>query len=472
MHDDHHDRTLSDAEHLMWRLEADAQLSSTFANVTILDRPPDVDRLRRRMEHVAERMPRLRRFVRTGVGNVAPATWVDDPDFDIDHHVRHIALPAPGSERQLFDLATLITIDPFDRTRPLWQFVVIDGLEGGRSALVEKLHHTIADGERGVELAFEFLDLERYPEDPVGDASVSGTRAEGGSGNADPTPPDPDLEQADAVRTALAGALRVPIGVLERVRELLAEPDQIQEATAAAADTFAGLLAQLGAVDRARSPLWTERSPRRHLAVASAPWAETRAAAQSLGGTINTAFLTVAADAAGRYHELLGSPVASLRASMAISTRTDVSGGNAFTLARLLVPTAPMPISDRFVAVEDVVRDVVAEATATPLDTMAALAAPLPTSILTRLARQQAQTIDFATSNVKGSPVPVYVAGARLLHNHPVGPLGGVPFNLTLLSYDGHLDMGINIDPAAVVEPELLEHCIVAAIADLTSIGG
>jgi len=467
MHDDPHDRTLSDVEQLMWRLEADPRLSSTFANVTILDRPPDVDRLRRRMEHVAARMPRLRRCVRPGAGNLAPAVWADDPDFDIDHHVRHIALPAPGSERQLFDLAALITIDPFDRARPLWQFVVVDGLDGGRSALIEKLHHTIADGERGVELAFEFLDLERHPDGPVGDdASTDATSAVSAA-----APRDPDIEQADAVRAALASALRLPLGVFEQVRELLAEPDRIPEATAAAADTFTGLLAQLGTPDPARSPLWTDRSTRRHLAVASAPWAATRAAAQSLGGTINTAFLTIAADAAGRYHDALGSPVDSLRASMAISTRTAGSGGNAFTLARALVPTAPMPVGDRFIAVDESLRGAIAEATATPLDAMAALAAPIPTSILTRLARQQAQTVDFATSNVKGSPLPVYVAGARLLHNHPVGPLGGVPFNLTMLSYDGHLDMGINIDPAAVTEPGLLEQCIVASISELSSIG-
>ena len=468
MHDDPHDRTLSDVEQLMWRLEADPRLSSTFANVTILDRPPDVDRLRRRMERVAARMPRLRRYVRAGAGNLAPAVWADDPDFDIDHHVRHIALPAPGSERQLFDLAALITIDPFDRARPLWQFVVVDGLDGGRSALIEKLHHTIADGERGVELAFEFLDLERHPDGPVGDdASTDATSAVSAA-----SPHDPDIEQADAVRAALAGALRLPLGVLEQVRELLAEPDRIPEATAAAADTFTGLLTQLGTPDPARSPLWTDRSTRRHLAVASAPWAATRTAARSLGGTINTAFLTIAADAAGRYHEALGRPVDSLRASMAISTRTPGSGGNAFTLARALVPTCPMPVGDRFIAIDESVRGAVAEATATPLDAMAALAAPIPTSILTRLARQQAQTVDFATSNVKGSPVPVYVAGARLLHNHPVGPLGGVPFNLTMLSYDGHLDMGINIDPAAITEPDLLEQCIVASISELSSIGG
>ena len=84
-----------------------------------------------------------------------------------------------------------------------------------------------------------------------------------------------------------------------------------------------------------------------------------------------------------------------------------------------------------------------------------------------RLARQQAQTIDFATSNVRGSPVEVFVAGARLMENYPVGPLAGVAYNLTLLSYDNSLDMGVHIDTAAVTDPELLRRCLEGSFAAL-----
>ena len=96
-----------------------------------------------------------------------------------------------------------------------------------------------------------------------------------------------------------------------------------------------------------------------------------------------------------------------------------------------------------------------------------AAASTLPTSVVTRLARQQAHTVDFATSNVKGSPVPMYVAGAKLLSNYAVGPLSGVAFNLTLLSYLGRLDMGLNTDSAAVTEPALLRRFITDAVDDL-----
>jgi hypothetical protein len=95
------------------------------------------------------------------------------------------------------------------------------------------------------------------------------------------------------------------------------------------------------------------------------------------------------------------------------------------------------------------------------------VAAALPTSLVTRLARQQAQTVDFATSNVKGAPMPVYIAGAQLLENYPMGPLAGVAFNLTLLTYNGSLDMGINIDAAAVAQPERLAKHLDGAFADL-----
>jgi hypothetical protein len=88
------------------------------------------------------------------------------------------------------------------------------------------------------------------------------------------------------------------------------------------------------------------------------------------------------------------------------------------------------------------------------------VASTLPTSVITRLARQQAQTVDFATSNVKGSPVPVYMAGAQLVEIYPIGPLLGVAFNLTLMSYLGSLDMALHIDTAAVSEPALLTDCL------------
>jgi WS/DGAT/MGAT family acyltransferase len=398
--------------------------------------------------------------VQPAPANLTAPVWVDDSNFDLHYHVRHLALPKPGSLRQLLDFASLITADPFDRTRPLWQFVVVEGLRGGKCALIEKLHHTITDGEGGVKLSLEFLDFAADAPEP---ASLHADQAAAAA-------EQPQPSGGDAFRDLLAGSLRMPLGILRQVRDLIADPTQLPEAGNAAAETIRGIISQLSDVEQAHSPLWTQRSLRRRIEVLRAPYAETRAVATKLGGKLNTAFLTAAAEAASRYHIALGSPVETLRASMAISTRSESSGANAFSLVRMLVPTGEMSVAERFIEINEA-SQAAREGTATAsLETLAAVAATLPTSLVTRLARTQAHTIDFATSNVRGAPIPLYMAGARLLENYPVGPLGGVAFNLTLLSYLGSLDMGANIDTAAVAEPELLHSCLVGAFEDLLAV--
>ena len=463
MSDIAYDNKMSDAEGLMWRLEKDPHLSSTFASVTILDRTPDFDLLRERLIRASHRMPRLRQRVHTAPGNVSAPTWVEDSDFDINLHVRHVALPKPGTERQLFDLATLLCADPFDRTRPLWQFTVVEGLKGNRAALIQKLHHTIADGESGVKLSLEFLDFERdaiQPEPLTPDDIAAAAQDQR----------DDDTKAADAVREVLAASMRLPLGILKQVKELLSDPSQIPDASITAARTLRGIVNQLGDTDPARSPLWTQRSTRRTLEHSVAPFDATKAAAKRLGGTLNTAFLTIATDAASAYHIEQGSPVEALRASMAISTRTESSGANAFSLVRMLVPTGEMSLDERFHEIDQAATAAVSATGGANLDSMAAVATGLPTSLLTRMARQQSQTVDFATSNVRGAPMPLFVAGAQLLHNIPVGPLSGVAFNLTLLSYHGNLDMGLNIDSAAIDDPALLKRCLDDAISRFTKL--
>jgi WS/DGAT/MGAT family acyltransferase len=454
------DRAMSNAEGLMWRLEKDPHLSSTFGTVMLLDHAPDFDSFRRRMERTALAIPRLRQRVLPSAANLSPPTWVDDPDFDIDLHVRRIACPKPGTLRQVLDLASLVVADPFDRTRPLWQFIVVEGMRGGKAALIQKMHHTITDGERGVELSLQYLDFERdAPEPPPIDPDTA-ERAE-----------PPQLTPADTIRDLLAGTMRIPIGIAKQVRDLLADPAAIPDASTAAAKTMRGILSQLSDTEAARSPLWARRSLQRRVEPARAPFRATKDAAKRLGGTLNTAFLTAAADAASAYHIEMGEPIESLRASMAISTRTDDSGGNAFTLARLLVPTGEMPIAERFFAIDEATKAARQSTKDAGLDTLAAVTTALPTSLITRLARQQANTVDFATSNVKGSPVPMFVAGAQLLEIYPIGPLAGVAFNLTLMSYLGSLDMALNIDTAAVESPELLAECLDRSFKQLIRAG-
>lgn len=454
------DRTMSDAEGLMWRLEKDPHLSSIIGTISVLDRAPDFPAFKRRLERATVAVPRLRQRVAPLPANISPPVWVDDPDFDIDRHVRRIACPKPGSLRQVIDICTVILADPFDRTRPLWQFVVIEGMRGGKAAVLQKMHHTITDGVRGVQLSMQYLDFERdAPEPPPVDDEVV-------------LPPSREhLSTSAAVREFIAGGVRLPLGVARQVRELLADPSGIPAASSAAVKTAKAVVSQISDTESARSPLWTNRSLHRRVEVLRAPFRETKDAAKRLGGTLNTAFIASAAHAAGDYHRRIGVPVEHLRTSMAISTRTESSGGNAFSLARMLVPTGEMPIEDRFQLIQaaaECAREENREGGG--LDALAAFAATLPTSIITRLARQQSQTIDFATSNVKASPVPCYIAGAQILEIYPVGPLAGVAFNMTLVSYVGSLDMALNIDAAAVTEPELLTECFNSAFKEFAAL--
>jgi hypothetical protein len=223
-------------------------------------------------------------------------------------------------------------------------------------------------------------------------------------------------------------------------------------------------------VEAAHSPVWTERSLRRHIETLSTPLEEARAAAKRLGGTLNTAFVCAAATAAGAYHRKVGAPVEELRATMAVSTRTRASGSNAFSLVRLMVPTGEMPIAERFLLIHEAANTARESSATAGLETVAAVAATLPTSFVTRIARVQAQTVDFATSNVRAADFPCFIAGAQIVANYPVGPLAGVAFNLTLLSYCGSLDMGLNIDTAAVDDPALLKACIEDAFVELAQL--
>src|SRR5437870_3698999 len=307
------DERLSDTEALMWSIERDPLLRATFLTVTFLDRPPDVARFRRRMAHVAARIPRLRQ-------RIDGRQWVDDPDFDLDYHVRHIALPPPGTERHLLDDAARDYEHAFDPARPLWQLTVVDGLEGDRAALLSDMHHTVTDGVGGVRMSAMFLDVERdAPDEPT----------------LDPGPPKETAAAsvAESVRRAvgeLVDTVRDPVGTVYSIGN------------------------QLLVVDGSRSPLWQgRRSLGRRFDALRVDLEAAREAAHRLGGTLNDLYVTGVVRGLGAYHRSRGVPVEQLRMSMPISTRSDKSaGGNAFTPMRVLVPTHVADPVEQFRAVQ------------------------------------------------------------------------------------------------------------------------
>lgn len=456
------DRRMSDAEALMWNLEKDPSLRSTFLNVTFLDSIPSFEGFRARMARAVQEIPRLRQKVVPSTARMAPPMWVDDPAFDLDFHVRRIGLPTPGTDRQLLDFAAAEFQDPFDRARPLWRYTIVEGLSGDRAALLAKMHHTITDGVGGIRLSAMFIDLERSAPDPelVEPAPFADT---------------PEGLIAD-VMDALRHGLRRQFGMTRRAAantvDTLLHPQRVPGQVGDVAGIVRSLGRQVLVTDRARSPLWAgRRSLSRHFEVLSVDLDGLKAVANALGGTVNDAFVCGVAGGAGAYHRERGVEVDDLRVSMPVSLRTDKSaGGNAFSPTRALVPAGTADPVERFSILRDRLHATRGERAIGFTDAFAGVLNTLPTSVIVNLARQQVETVDFATSNLRGAPWDLFIAGAEILGNHPMGPTGGTAFNATVLSYRGSLDMGLNIDTAAVDDPALLRECIRESFDELLAV--
>jgi WS/DGAT/MGAT family acyltransferase len=320
---------MSDVEAMMWNVEKDPYLNSTFGSVTILDASPDFDRLRRRLLRMVQRIPRLHQRVVPAFGRLAPPEWQDDPDFDIDYHVRHVALPAPGTDRQLLDLATQFVQDAFDRTRPLWEFLIIDGLEGGRAAMVQKMHHTITDGEGGIRMSEQFIDVTRDAPD-IDEIVIT----------AEAPPPDTNIFETAGDTFALWRPLGIAHRAVSETAGLVTHPAKLGSLPFEAIEMARSTIRQVTITDRAHSPLWAERSLRRHFEIIDVDFDDAYRAAKALGGSLNDFFVAGTAGGAGAYHRALGAEVESLRMAMPVSTRTDkAAGGNSFVPTRELVPS-------------------------------------------------------------------------------------------------------------------------------------
>jgi hypothetical protein len=211
------------------------------------------------------------------------------------------------------------------------------------------------------------------------------------------------------------------------------------------------------------------RSLRRHFEVYTVSLPALKHVASSLGGSVNDAYVTGLCAGLGRYHERYGSAVRDLRMAMPVSTRErGDEAANRFAPARVLVPIQPATDPR---ALFDEVHARLATAKQEPalgaLEGLASIATFLPTAFLVAFTRNQARTIDFAASNLRGSPLPLYLAGARIVASYPFGPRAGAALNVTTLGYCDSLDIGVNVDPAAVTDIDGLMLDIAAAFDDL-----
>ncbi|MGI8796124.1 MAG: wax ester/triacylglycerol synthase family O-acyltransferase [Acidimicrobiia bacterium] len=457
---------MSDAEAIMWAVEKDPALRSDFTNITVLDGRPDEGRVRAKLDAALDEIPRLSQRVVSPPLRLAPPEWRDDPTLDLDYHLRKVGAPAPGGTRELLDVAAAFSAAPLDRSRPLWEFTLVEGLEGGRSALLQKVHHAVTDGVGGLKLSLSLVDFE--PDPAPAERPTLGPAQQAAADAAEHEPVDPvnRTTPLDVLSDALTFNVRNSLGAARRgidtAGRLLAHPDEARRGIADAAALAASVRRQVLVTEPSRSELLRPRSLGRRLEVLRVPLEPAKRAASALGGSLNDLFVTAVAGALGSYHDRMGEPCDELRMAMPVNLRTDKgeAAGNNFAPSRVLVPVGPKEPAARF----DVIRERLAQLKREPAlgaaGSLAGLLAALPTALLVTLTRSQARTIDFATSNLRGSPVDLYVGGARIAANYPMGPRTGCALNVTLLSYTGSLDLGLNLDPAAVTDPAALLECL------------
>ncbi|MBA2609771.1 MAG: hypothetical protein H0U92_12575, partial [Actinobacteria bacterium] len=332
---------LSDAEAVMWAAESDPALASAFMSVTFLDGPVDLERFTRRIAGAVAGTDRMRQRIESAP-LAGRASWKEDPDFDLGRHIRREVLVG-ADDRTLLDHAGKMLGDTFDPNHPLWQLTIVEGLTGGRSALLAKFHHTVTDGVGGVRLSASFLDLSA-DEQPVRAA------------------PDPTIDEAEA--QGAGGIVGFVNGFAESALEAVRRPMQMGQAVF---DQFRGdpignvrsTVEQLVVTDKGHSPIWVgQRSADRHLEVHRVALDDVKSSAKQLGGTINDLFVTAVVGAVGQYHRARDCEVDDFRVSIPLSTRSDKSvGGNDFVPARVLLNASKDPL-ERFAAIHARLNDV------------------------------------------------------------------------------------------------------------------
>lgn len=453
-------------EAAMWRVGSDPWLDPSGSMISILDVEPDMARLRTRLADGVTSIPRMVERVVESRRPLGLPRWEPDPEFDPDDHVIELAVPSPGSHRQLLDLAQRLHTDPLDPNRPPWRFWLISGLEGGRAAMVTKMHHSIADGIGSLRMAELYLDLERDP-GPVEPRPAAATAAAAGSGDQ-----DEGDSLVDMVVDAVSRPLQLARTIAGEAALLGADPLRAADGVNAVRSTLAQFIGDDGG--ESGSPLWRQRSRRRHLCTADAPLAEAKQAARAWGGTVNDLFVTAVAEAAAAHHVAAGVDVPALAMTFVRSTRTgDGAGANAFTPVRILAPPGDCTAHERFEHLRDAMAAQKQGDGGISLASLAGAAAYLPASATSRLARDQARRIDIATSNIRSAPFPVYIGGAMVEACYPIGPVAGTAVNTTVVSYNGRLYVGAMIDPVAIADAdgfgERIQTALDAIIADATS---
>ena len=425
--------------------------------------PPYVD-FRDHIESRLHLVPRFRqkvRFVPFGQGR---PVWVDDPHLNLAYHVRHTSLPEPGTEQQLRVLAARIFSEQLDRSKPLWELWLIEGLKGGRFAIVGKTHHAMVDGVSGVDITTVLFDAEKEPaESPQA---------------LERWIPRPEPNGAQLLGEALLERTIYPREIARGLRRIARGPRRALEKAAEMA-LAAGTFAWTG-VAAPRSPFNFDIGTHRRFAWVRASLADMKQVKNELGGTVNDVILTAVAGALGRYLRSRGHPTegVELRAMVPVSVRTAEQHGALGNQVTAMMATLPVWCEDprqRMEIVRQSMGDLKESKQAMGASLLTQLADFAPTTIAGQAARLQSRQrfFNLVVTNIPGPQFPLYLMGRRMERVFPMVPLAknqGVCIGI--MSYDGQVNFGLIGDYDGMTDLEDLARDLDDSIDELLEAAG
>ncbi|HSO97785.1 MAG TPA: wax ester/triacylglycerol synthase family O-acyltransferase [Solirubrobacteraceae bacterium] len=416
--------------------------------------------------NAAARLEQLPRFSQKlsspRVGGLAWPSWVSDERFDLRAHIKRVALPAPGGPSQLCDWAADFYSHRLDRTRPLWETAVIEGLEDGGWALANKTHHCLVDGVGSVDIAQVMLDAEptAATRTPVAPRAPAGGSLQG---HASPRPAAP------IVQAARAGAHAASAGL-----HSMTHPREALERSLALAE----LIARDELIGAPHTSLNVPIGSSRRFAVVDVPLSVLKAIRRELGGSVNDAVL--AACTTGLRHLLLERgeepPTQGLRAMVPLNVREAVEHlalGNRVSSLFVELPVAEAVAHARYrrilATTERLKHSGAALGASTALD-LAALAPPVVHALLAR-ALYATRLFNVTITNVPGPQIPLYAFGARLRQVQPVVPLAAEhAAGIAVFSLNGLVTFGVIADSESTPDLAVLAHGIEAGIEELLAL--
>jgi WS/DGAT/MGAT family acyltransferase len=454
------DSHMRQSDAFSWYMERDPLLRSTVVVVLVFDRAPDPARLLRRLERASRTVPGLRHRLVEPPMRLAPPRWVADPSFDLTWHVRRVEAPPPRGLTGVFDLARKEGMSAFDPARPLWSWTTVEGLRDGRAAAILKLHHSLTDGIGGMELAAEIFDLAADAPEPDGDPDVPTSGTPGRIGLILDALGYDVRRASDLGRAQLSAA---PAAAVRALRHPAAS-------AAAAVRTMRSIMRTVAPITETRSPVMRDRRLGWHYAALDLPLDDLKRAARVADGTLNDVFLAGIVGGLERYHACHDTEVPDLWVTMPISIRKgdDPTGGNRITLMRFLVPVGNADVLSRVRVLHDRAASSRAEPSIPLTNAIAGLLNLLPTGLIGSMLKH----VDFLASNVPGLAAPIFVAGARVDGLYPFGPTIGAALNVTLLSYCGTCNIGVNTDTGAVPDPDVLTLCLRDGFQEALALAG